>query len=374
MAATLIMSRFSLEQGLFGCCSSCHAAFGEELNAKTWASRDRQFPFTTSRSLPLPAAVASARGGDERSDWTPRAAVASGHPLTGSSPSMLATPPPALLVDVPAGAQRPRTPPAARDPAAKALERARLRQLVNEFTQEAASGRPCSIVVLDGDMGECNGGGRREARYTLSDEVDRFILLGRRAAQQRHADAEAADNNEAEWEPLGQWPLEAVLGIHKAEESALVQSHQRDLGRSVSREEIARAAVLEFGGGTFAGCVPLLLIEESTEHIEKFVSGMQILRLYKGATHRLETARISSERRSNSPAPAVASLFGQLPAAPESVPTASQQEAPSGSGKQTPDTSRIHSARLNRPAGLVGSDDPAADMPKAGDDISHAVD
>jgi len=262
---------------------------------------------------------------------------------------MLASPPPALLVDMPPSRQttkRSTTPPATRDPAAKAAERVRLRQLVNDFTQEAAGGRPCTVVVLDSDPTLNNGGTRREARYTLGEEVQRFILLGR--AQPR--DPQVADNGEADWEPLGQWPLHAVLGTHRAEDSALVQSRQRELGRIVSREELGRSAVLEFGGGPFAGCVPLLLIEESREHCERFVSGMQILRLYKGAAQRLESARNSGDRRPNSPAiSAPMGLLSQLRTASHIV------ETPSG-GPSTPNPERVHSARANRPVGAVGAD------------------
>jgi len=287
-----IMSHFSLEQGLLGCCSSCHTVFGDELTGKSFGSRERHFPFTGSRSVPLPAAVASARGGDERADWTPRAALASGHPPMGASPrTMLATPPPSLLVDIPSG-RRPATPPA-RDPAAKAVERARLRKLVNDFSQEASAGRPCFIIVLDGNV-VGSFGPRREARYILSTEVDRLSLDWKtQVCSENNTEVDA----DAEWEPIGMWPLEAVLGTHRAEESALVQSRQRELSRLVSREELSRAAVLEFSGGGLAARKPLLLIEETPEHRERFVSGMQILRLYKGAAQRLESARSAGDKR-----------------------------------------------------------------------------
>lgn len=286
-----IMSHFSLEQGLLGCCSSCHTVFGDELTGKSFGSRERHFPFTGSRGLPLPAAVASARGGDERADWTPRAALASGHPPMGASPrTMLATPPPSLLVDHTPG-RRSTTPPA-RDPAAKAVERARLRKLVNDFSKEAAAGRPCLIIVMDGNM-VGSFGPRREARYILSEEVDR-LSLDWKIQVGGDADEVAIDT---EWQPIGMWPLEAILGTHRAEESALVQSCQRELSRLVSREELSRAAILEFSGGGSAARKPLLLIEETPEHRERFVSGMQILRLYKGAAQRLESARSAGDKR-----------------------------------------------------------------------------
>lgn len=290
----------------------------------------------TSRGIPLPAAVASARGGDERSDWTPRAAVASGHP--GVSPrTMLSFPPPALLVDAPLKGKRSVTPPSVRDPAAKALERSRLRQLVNEFTQEACSGRSCTVVMLDSDLR--NGGVRREARYSLNVEVNRFVLHGRAP---RLRDPEVIQDESEFDEPLGQWPMEAVLGVHRAEDSALVQSLMRDLSRLVSQEELPCAAVLEFGGGAFANCTPLLLIEESVDHCERFVSGMQILRLYKGAAQRLESARNSG--RSGGLQPGLLSDGGA--------------DAPSGGA---PNPERSGSSKP-RPLGAVGrDDDPASD-------------
>lgn len=324
--AMVLMSRFSLGQSLFSCCSSCHATFGDELNSKNWASRDRQFPFSTSRSIPLPAAVASARGGNSGSDLTPRAAA--GH-LGGTGPGMMLTmPPPSLLVDTPSTAgRRSSTPLGARDPAAKALERKRLRQLFNDFMQEAASGRSCTVVVLDDDAARSNGGIRTDARYTLSQEVERFMV------------------ETASGESFGQWPLEAVLGTHKAEESALVQSRWVELARVVSQEELARAAVIEFGGGAFAGCTPLLLIEESPDHCEKFVSGMQILRLYKGAAQRLESAR--SDRRSNSREPM--GLLAQVASPGNKIePKTAENSVPQ----------RFQQVGAARPAGSIGSDDP----------------
>lgn len=306
-----------------------------------------------SRSIPLPAAVASARGGDERADWTPRAAVHSGHFSASASPrTMLSTPPPSLLVDAPSTTRRSATPPLARNPAAKAQERARLRQLVNQFTAEAASGRPCTVVVMDSDPTYANGGVRKEAQYSLGDEVDRFILLSRARPQPRNP--EVVDNAEPEWETLGQWPLEAVLGTHRAEESALVASRQQALYQVVSQEEIGRAAVIEFGGGAFAGCVPLLVIEESREHCERFVSSMQILRLYKGAAHRLESARNGDSRRPQSPM--LAGLWASVPPSPD-VTSSKTVQTPTTGGPSTPNPDSSPSARGN-PMRAVGNDEP----------------
>jgi len=352
---------FSLEQGLFGCCSSCHATFGDELNAKTWASRERQNLLFGSRSIPLPFAVASARGGDERSDWTPRAAAASGQSVAASPRTILSTPPPSLLVDMPTATRRSTTPPIARDPAAKALERARLRQLVNDFTAEATRGRRCTVVVLDSDPTHGNGGVRKEARYSLGDEVQRFILLSRVGQQPR--DLEAVDSSEPEWEPLGEWPLQAVLGTHKAEESALVASRQPAINHVVSQEELARAAVLEFGGGAFAGCVPLLLIEESRDHCERFVSSMQILRLYKGAAHRLESARNAGGLRTEQ-SPTPLGLWASVPASPD-VASMKTVQTPTTGGPSTPNPDSNPAERGHRPVGAVGNDEPVTDgLPK----------
>jgi len=370
MAVALMMRGASLEQGLFGCCSSCHAAFGEEFNAKSWASRERQYAFAGS-GIPLPAALVSARGGDERSDWTPRAAFASGLPWS-SQQGVPMVPPPSLLVDMPSGRSVP--PLVVRDPAAKATERTRLRHLVQEFMQEAANGRSCVVVALDSRLIERSntdiGSLRREARYILSEEVEKFTLFGRtllqRKVDEHVANEQAPDSSEDQWEPLGQWPFEAVLGTHRAEESALVRSHEHDLTRIVTREEMGRAAVLEFGGGAFAGCVPLLLIEESSDHREKFVSGMQILRLYKGAAlraQRLESARSSSERRTDSPNSA--RVLASVPVASENIactPTeftaGTRSPAPGSTSGSAPGSARLNNVRVHRPLGMSGPEPP----------------
>jgi hypothetical protein len=287
-------------------------------------------------------------------------------------------PPPSLLVDMPSG--RSATAPLARDPAAKATERTRLRQLVQEFMQEAATGRPCIVVSLDSRQFERSNGDignlRREARYNLSEEVERFTLLGR-ASQQRKVDEipndPVSDTNE-EWETLGEWPFEAVLGTHRAEESALVRSHQHDLNRIVTREEMGRAAVLEFGGGAFAGCVPLLVIEESPDHREKFVSGMQILRLYKGAAlraQRLESARSTSERRTESPNSA--RVLASVPVAsenaactPTELSTGGRSPAPGSAAGSNPGSARLNNVRVHRPLGMSGPEPPPEDAGSKG--------
>jgi len=330
------MHRFSLEQGLFGCCSSCHTTvFGQDF--------ERPFPFSLERTPLPPALVASALSGDEKADCTPHAALASGLPGR-ASPRTLLSPAPALLVDapsVPMGARRPTTPPAARDPAAKAMERARLRKLVNEFTQEAALGRPCTIVFLE-FANAAVGLTRRGARYELLDEVERLVLRGR------------AGGANDDWEPIGSWPLEAVLGVHRAEDSALVQSHQREVGCVAHREELARSAVLEFGGGACTARRPVLLIEESVEHCERLVKGLQILRLYKGAANRLESARGRGgcERR---PFPSgVDAPGGTL--APHAPPA-------DGAGASREGGQRVvrPNIRSHQVAGTVGADEPPDD-------------
>jgi len=267
------MSQWSPAQGLFlGCCRPCHTTIGEEVYVRR-SLDDRPDPLGFPRP-PVLAGAASARGGDDFADWAPRAAMASGHHASSS----LAPPQELLIVDEPeASFGRTSSPPAdIGDPAAKASERSRLRRLVSEFVQEAACGRPCSVIALDDASSSV--GVRRDARYGLCDEVERLVL-------HRKADTDGA------WECLGAWPLQAVLGAHRAEESALVRSFSQELSCQLTGEELRRSAILDFGGACAVRSQPLLLIEESPEHRDRLVSGVQILRLYRGAAKRLESAR-----------------------------------------------------------------------------------
>jgi len=236
---------------------------------------------------PLAPEMPSARGGDARADWMPRAALASG-------------PSEELFIDsAPLTGRLPRSPAAGsaplssrRGPTERAEEKTRLKGLVQQFTREAAAGRACSVVVLD----NCAAGKQqrpcatpREARYELRDEAGRLVVELR--------DCNAASG----WIPLGAWPLAVVLGAHRAEDSLLAQSalywHRGrgdcadaeggagSIDAELSHEVLSRSAVLEFGGGACALRAPLLLVEASVDHRERLVAGLQVLRLYWSARH-----------------------------------------------------------------------------------------
>jgi len=85
---------------------------------------------------------------------------------------------------------------------------------------------------------------------------------------------------------IGSCALQAMLGAHRAEESAIVRSLFPELRVLVSEDELARAAVLEFGPGAWASQAPLLVIGATAEQRELLVAGVQILTLYRGAAQR----------------------------------------------------------------------------------------
>lgn len=158
-----------------------------------------------------------------------------------------------------------------------------MRKVVSELVREAACGRPAIVVALDSEnaMAGVGVGTRLLARYQLCDELRRLVLHGR-------------VNEKDGWEVIGSWPLHALVGVHRAEESALVRSARHEMDGLLSIQELERSAVFEFGAGdsaTVAGAnrTPLLLVEESQEHRERLVSGMQVLRIYRGARHRSES-------------------------------------------------------------------------------------
>lgn len=268
---------------LFGCCSSCHTVPSEHHSVLRPTYIGERHTPTFGSSPPVPVAAASARGGCDRADWMPRAALGSG-PCLGKASRVphSSEPPQELLVDPPNSSRRAVTPPPTPDGRARAKERARLGRLVTQFMQEAGFGRTCSVIALDDTLSLA--GVKRDARYKLSDGADSLVL-------QVKAEGNDAAGGSPEWEPMGVWPLRTVLGAHRAEESALVQSCLPELSSLLSKGELGLSAVLEFGGGACAGRSPLLLVEESPEHRERFVSGLQILRLYRGAAHRKEVAR-----------------------------------------------------------------------------------
>merc|ERR1712217_806419 len=80
----------------------------------------------------------------------------------------------------------------------------------------------------------------------------------------------------------------------KAEDSALVGIARHEIDGLVSNEELHRAAVLEFGSGART---PLLLVEDTAQRRDTFVSCLQILRLYRGAAQRLDSAKASADKR-----------------------------------------------------------------------------
>jgi hypothetical protein len=102
----------------------------------------------------------------------------------------------------------------------------------------------------------------------------------------------------------------------------------------------------------------LLLIEETPDHRERFVSGLQILRLYKGAAQRLESARNSGgDRRHDSP---VASVLANVPAVSEN-PGCGQYQPSGPRSPPAPDSARLKNVRVQRPPGLAGPEPPPDD-------------
>lgn len=265
---------------MFSCCAPVHTTLGEVFYPRAGGADERLGPSALPAAPPEPT---GAIGGLDRADWTPRAAAASGFVGDASSRTAL-SPPQELFVDPQPLTRCSTAAASAQDSASKANERSRLRKLVSDFVQEASRGRPCSVVALN-DASGGSVGSRQDAHYEISEEVQ--VLIIRRKA----------DAGDGGGQPIGSWPLRAVLGAHKAGDSALVQSARHDIDAMVSHEELSRSAVLEFGSGART---PLLLVEESTEYRDRFVSGMQILRLYRGAAQRLESAKTSGERRMNS--------------------------------------------------------------------------
>ncbi|CAE8634041.1 unnamed protein product [Polarella glacialis] len=203
---------------------------------------------------------------------------------------------------------RPAVLPSWQDPAAKALEHSRLKDLVRGFVREASDrGRLCSVLPLGvggpGGAKTVESGAlcrraRLEARYQLCDEDRRLcrgvchvaerLVLSRKVSSHEAAGDRSTDGG---WEVFASWQLVEVLGVHRAEDSALVQRHQPELDAMFSHEDLARSAVLEFGGVLQADRSPLLITEESPDQRNRFVSALQILRLYQGAAQRLNSAR-----------------------------------------------------------------------------------
>jgi len=288
-------NRWTLEKGILGCCSACHTLLSEEVNIRHGPNGE----FLGFPPSPVPPGALTERGGHGGADHLPRAASTPGT-RGGGGRKVAPSPPRELLVDCDtpriwrgnaAGNSSSRGPGALRDPAEKARERARLQALVGEFTREASQGRPCAIVSL-GNIHDAAAGGaaKREAFYLLSGEVEWLELRCRGSQDAGKTDAAGTG------ELLCSWPLHAVLGAHRAEESALVQRAKDELGRILTKDELSRAAVLEFGHGAYASSEPLLLVEDSTEHRDRLVSSVQILRLYRGAVQRSQSANGNTSR------------------------------------------------------------------------------
>lgn len=300
--------------GIFAWCSPCHSgACGGQGNPFSCDARDRPLPFTSDRHPNGSGCVQAGRGDEPRAPWTPRVATSTGArggyvPSLSPAHSHLNLPAPTLLIESSPGTGRPcpsaiysardnsdfnitPNPRASldasptRDPNAKAAERARLKRIVSEFSQEAAAGRRCTLVwLVDGESSAESSRVQRGCRYQLQEELSKLVL-------QCQPSVEEGSPGNDNWEVLGTWPMHTVLGAHRADESALVQKHEQTVVKLISHEELGRAAVLEFGGAC-ASRVPVLLVEESADYRDKFVNGMRILRLYRGAAQqRLESAR-----------------------------------------------------------------------------------
>jgi len=264
------MSRWSSSMGLLGCCTrSVNSIVSEEqLPRRGHHQRQSQSSYAT-------AATDEAKHGAVAADGAAESRVTM-------------EPAPELLLDSSSGllgslSGRPRTPPRTNDPRENVMaKRAELRQMLTEFTEEASkNGRPCVIVDLKthGSPEECRWM-RQLARYSLRDAAARFVLS-----------EDTQDKLGGDGKAIGSWMLSSVLGVHRAEESALVQTRKPRLTHVVSDEELQRSAVIDFGGRACASRSPLLLIEESVDHRERFVSGMSILNMYnRGAARKAEAS------------------------------------------------------------------------------------
>lgn len=268
----------------WGCSASCPALRDELFGASCQGGVNKvHAPWFCSASKG-PAPSTDRDDEDDLADWISSSAFCRGQPRAQSSP------PPALLVDPPRSSRR--SEPSSTsllDNAVRARERTRLQRLVSDFIHDASSGRSCSVVLLGED--QTLPGSRLEAMYRLSHEAD-SIVLQTKPKLQKDAVVDLPKT-----EIIGKWPLRTVLGAHRAEDSALVKSLEKSLRPLVSKDEIGMSAVLDFGGGACTARSPLLLVEDSIEHRDRLVCGLEILRLYRGAAHRLETTRESTAFR-----------------------------------------------------------------------------
>eukprot|EP00446_Apocalathium_sp_SHHI-4_P051289 CAMPEP_0177357666 /NCGR_PEP_ID=MMETSP0368-20130122/35184_1 /TAXON_ID=447022 ORGANISM="Scrippsiella hangoei-like, Strain SHHI-4" /NCGR_SAMPLE_ID=MMETSP0368 /ASSEMBLY_ACC=CAM_ASM_000363 /LENGTH=359 /DNA_ID=CAMNT_0018820087 /DNA_START=106 /DNA_END=1185 /DNA_ORIENTATION=- len=269
------MERWPPSLGTLNCCSQ--PVVGEEVFAPGPLPMAARTPPLQSWLDPL-ASARSTFGGSSAgaAGWTPRAAsllgAGGGRGLFGPSQE--------LLVDVPlTGRGRLQSPPRlARSLGDRTRKRAKIQSLVQDFVREAApsgGGRPCWTLGLGATtFGYCQGKeGRhqmREARLELSAEAG-ILALRRRT-------------NHGDWAAMGSWPVRLVLGVYRAEDSALVQAVVTAAQFSGGEGDLApdilcRAALLEFGGGLCAAHEPFLIVESSSELRDRLVVALSVLRL-----------------------------------------------------------------------------------------------
>lgn len=265
----LAMNGWFLLDGNLGCFTPCRTCRKKSMTTDD-SCEQAVIDEPLAPSRPIPEGTPNMFSGTGcGADWTPRAAWAPGKKPSPSPKSDAKSLPNEFLINTPMYSQRPKEPSPTLDPAAKALEHSRLRMLVSEFIEEATHGRECSIIILKDVSTKTSA--KLDAKYELRDKAERLVV-------------HCKDKEKNTWELIGSWILNAVLGAYRAEESALVHGAKRELTNFLSDEELRRSAVLEFGRGP---CAPLLLVEDSVEHRDRFVSGMQIiLRLFSGAWER----------------------------------------------------------------------------------------
>ncbi|CAE8735551.1 unnamed protein product [Polarella glacialis] len=231
---------------MFACCSACRSTTAEEVFSRS--GEHRQLP----RGSGLPDFSPGGESGAAKAELPlPWAVLTSGvAEILGISPA----------VEPPVDAKemlRPAVLPSWQDPAAKALEHSRLKDLVRGFVREASDrGRLCSVLPLGvggpGGAKTVESGAlcrraRLEARYQLCDEDRRLcrgvchvaerLVLSRKVSSHEAAGDRSTDGG---WEVFASWQLVEVLGVHRAEDSALVQRHQPELDAMFNHEAWTR--------------------------------------------------------------------------------------------------------------------------------------
>eukprot|EP00931_Biecheleriopsis_adriatica_P060504 TRINITY_DN36349_c0_g1_i1.p1 TRINITY_DN36349_c0_g1~~TRINITY_DN36349_c0_g1_i1.p1 ORF type:complete len:298 (-),score=49.83 TRINITY_DN36349_c0_g1_i1:52-945(-) len=171
---------------------------------------------------------------------------------------------------------------------AKASERARLQQLVCQFlseTSRSAGGRHCAAIALDSSRGlgakPHRLSGRQVVRYLLVDEATQLEISSKVTSSWR--------GGVSSWEILGTWPILHTLAVEKAERSALLGLFWPELCPLLAQEELCRSVVIEcreLHDGSSGAPAPLLLIEESRDCRDRFVTAIEILQLYRAGAAR----------------------------------------------------------------------------------------